>query len=214
MLTPPDIISQLMLAAPMYLLYEISIKISSSVYNRKVRKEEKMRLSKPKKTPKPHAKKLRKRRKCRKKCKKQAKICPKTEEILTKIKNKIVCLIILTLRRVKNGTADNESWQYFRQRYFKYYGRSFCRHSSGAVVEPKERKVTGLVLKQKNLLNNKAKSAIPFAHVKSLSGDLVTVKDAKEIALDGRNIIGLSIITADVFSWAKLRILLLIKTVS
>ena len=74
---------------------------------------------------------------------------------------------------------------------------AFVGTVQGAVVEPKERKVTGLVLKQKNLLNNKAKSAIPFAHVKSLSGDLVTVKDAKEIALDGRNIIGLSIITAD-----------------
>lgn len=74
---------------------------------------------------------------------------------------------------------------------------AFVGTVQGAVVEPKERKVTGLVLKQKNLLNNKAKSAIPFAHVKSLSGDLVTVKDSKEIALDGRNIIGLSIITAD-----------------
>ena len=40
MLTPPDIISQLMLAAPMYVLYEISIKISSIVYNRKIKKEE------------------------------------------------------------------------------------------------------------------------------------------------------------------------------
>ena len=56
---------------------------------------------------------------------------------------------------------------------------AFVGTVQGAVVEPKERKVTGLVLKQKNLLNNKAKSAIPFAHVKSLSGDLVTVKDAK-----------------------------------
>jgi len=41
MLTPPDIISQLMLAAPMYLLYEISILISVKVYNRKIRKEAK-----------------------------------------------------------------------------------------------------------------------------------------------------------------------------
>ena len=40
MLTPPDIVSQLMLAAPMYVLYEISIKISSVVYNRKIKKEE------------------------------------------------------------------------------------------------------------------------------------------------------------------------------
>ena len=52
MLTPPDIISQLMLAAPMYLLYEISIKISSSVYNRKVRKEEKMQAKQAKKDAK------------------------------------------------------------------------------------------------------------------------------------------------------------------
>lgn len=57
MLTPPDIISQLMLAAPMYLLYEISIKISSSVYNRKIRKEEKAQAKQAKKEAKA-AKKL------------------------------------------------------------------------------------------------------------------------------------------------------------
>ncbi len=57
MLTPPDIISQLMLAAPMYLLYEISIKISVSVYNRKIRKEEKARAKQAKKEAKA-AKKL------------------------------------------------------------------------------------------------------------------------------------------------------------
>lgn len=52
MLTPPDIISQLMLAAPMYLLYEISIKISSGVYKRKERKEEKMQAKQAKKDAK------------------------------------------------------------------------------------------------------------------------------------------------------------------
>lgn len=57
MLTPPDIISQLMLAAPMYLLYEISIKISASVYNRKIRKEEKAQAKQAKKEAKA-AKKL------------------------------------------------------------------------------------------------------------------------------------------------------------
>ena len=41
MLTPPDIISQLFLAFPMLLLYEISIEISSSVYKRKLKKEAK-----------------------------------------------------------------------------------------------------------------------------------------------------------------------------
>lgn len=74
---------------------------------------------------------------------------------------------------------------------------AFVGTVQGAVVEQKERKVAGLVLKQKNLLSNKAKSAIPFVNVKSLSGDLITVKEAKEIALEGRNIIGLSVITAD-----------------
>lgn len=52
MLTPPDIISQLMLAAPMYLLYEISIKISSGVYKRKERKEEKMQAKQAKRDAK------------------------------------------------------------------------------------------------------------------------------------------------------------------
>lgn len=41
MLTPPDIISQLFLALPMMLLYEISIEISSRVYKRKLKKEAK-----------------------------------------------------------------------------------------------------------------------------------------------------------------------------
>ena len=41
MLTPPDIISQLFLALPMMLLYEISIEISSHVYKRKLKKEAK-----------------------------------------------------------------------------------------------------------------------------------------------------------------------------
>ena len=41
LLTPPDIISQLFLALPMLLLYEISIEISSVVYRRKLKKEAK-----------------------------------------------------------------------------------------------------------------------------------------------------------------------------
>jgi len=41
MLTPPDIISQLMLGLPMYVLYEISILISKRVYKRKLKKAEK-----------------------------------------------------------------------------------------------------------------------------------------------------------------------------
>lgn len=39
MLTPPDIVSQLCLAAPMMLLYEIGIQISRFVYKRKQKKE-------------------------------------------------------------------------------------------------------------------------------------------------------------------------------
>lgn len=41
-LTPPDIISQVLLAVPMLLLYEISIKISAVVYKRKLKKEAKL----------------------------------------------------------------------------------------------------------------------------------------------------------------------------
>lgn len=41
MLTPPDIVSQLCMAGPMMLLYEIGIQISKSVYKRKLKKEEK-----------------------------------------------------------------------------------------------------------------------------------------------------------------------------
>ena len=41
MLTPPDIVSQLCLAAPMLLLYEIGIQISRFVYKRKQKKEAK-----------------------------------------------------------------------------------------------------------------------------------------------------------------------------
>ena len=41
MLTPPDIVSQLCLAAPMMLLYEIGIQISRFVYKRKQKKEAK-----------------------------------------------------------------------------------------------------------------------------------------------------------------------------
>ena len=38
-LTPPDIVSQLCLAAPMLLLYEVGIQISSFVYKKKLKKE-------------------------------------------------------------------------------------------------------------------------------------------------------------------------------
>ena len=41
MLTPPDIVSQLCLAAPMMLLYEVGIQISRFVYKRKQKKEAK-----------------------------------------------------------------------------------------------------------------------------------------------------------------------------
>ena len=41
LLTPPDIVSQLCLAAPMLLLYEIGIQISQFVYKRKLKKERK-----------------------------------------------------------------------------------------------------------------------------------------------------------------------------
>jgi len=41
MLTPPDIVSQLCMAGPMMLLYEIGIQISKRVYKRKLKKEEK-----------------------------------------------------------------------------------------------------------------------------------------------------------------------------
>ncbi|MFR6291270.1 MAG: twin-arginine translocase subunit TatC [Peptococcaceae bacterium] len=41
LLTPPDIVSQLCLAAPMLLLYEIGIQISQFVYKRKLKKESK-----------------------------------------------------------------------------------------------------------------------------------------------------------------------------
>lgn len=41
MFTPPDIVSQLCLAAPMMLLYEIGIQISQFVYKRKLKKEAK-----------------------------------------------------------------------------------------------------------------------------------------------------------------------------
>ncbi len=41
MLTPPDIVSQLCLAAPMLLLYEVGIQISRFVYKRKLKKEAK-----------------------------------------------------------------------------------------------------------------------------------------------------------------------------
>ena len=41
MLTPPDIVSQLCMAAPMMLLYEIGIQISRFVYKRKLKKEAK-----------------------------------------------------------------------------------------------------------------------------------------------------------------------------
>lgn len=74
---------------------------------------------------------------------------------------------------------------------------AFTGTVQGALIETKTRKVLGLVLKQKNLLSNKTKNAIAFSQIKSLSGDLVTVTDAKETALDGRSIIGLSVITAD-----------------
>ena len=76
MLTPPDIISQLMLAAPMYLLYEISIKISSSVYNRKVRKEEKMQAKQAKKDAKAARKEAKKAAKVQKKMQKTGENLP------------------------------------------------------------------------------------------------------------------------------------------
>ena len=41
MLTPPDIVSQLCMAGPMLLLYEMGIQISKSVYKRKLKKEAK-----------------------------------------------------------------------------------------------------------------------------------------------------------------------------
>lgn len=41
LLTPPDIVSQLCLAAPMLLLYEIGIQILQFVYKRKLKKESK-----------------------------------------------------------------------------------------------------------------------------------------------------------------------------
>ncbi len=74
---------------------------------------------------------------------------------------------------------------------------SFAGTVQGALIDMNERKVLGFALKQKNLLTNKAKSVIPYEQVKSLNGDLVTVTDANEAALDGKNIIGLSVITAD-----------------
>lgn len=74
---------------------------------------------------------------------------------------------------------------------------SFVGTVQGALIDMNARKVLGFALKQKNLLTNKAKSVIPYAQVKSLSGDLVTVTDANEVALEGKNIIGLSVITAD-----------------
>ena len=76
MLTPPDIISQLMLAAPMYLLYEISIKISSSVYNRKVRKEEKMQAKQAKKDAKAARQEAKKAAKVQKKMQKTGENLP------------------------------------------------------------------------------------------------------------------------------------------
>ena len=42
MLTPPDVVSQLCMAAPMLLLYEIGIQISKFVYKRKLKKEAKL----------------------------------------------------------------------------------------------------------------------------------------------------------------------------
>lgn len=40
MLTPPDIVSQLCMAAPMLLLYEVGVQISQVVYKRKLKKEQ------------------------------------------------------------------------------------------------------------------------------------------------------------------------------
>ena len=42
MLTPPDVVSQLCMATPMLLLYEIGIQISKFVYKRKLKKEAKL----------------------------------------------------------------------------------------------------------------------------------------------------------------------------
>lgn len=42
-LTPPDVISQVLIATPMLILYEISIRLSSIVYKRKLKKEAKQR---------------------------------------------------------------------------------------------------------------------------------------------------------------------------
>lgn len=42
MLTPPDVVSQLCMAAPMLLLYELGIQISKFVYKRKMKKEAKL----------------------------------------------------------------------------------------------------------------------------------------------------------------------------
>ena len=57
LLTPPDIISQLCLAAPMLLLYEAGILISKVVYKRKLKKEAKLEEKNAKKASKRGAQK-------------------------------------------------------------------------------------------------------------------------------------------------------------
>ena len=74
---------------------------------------------------------------------------------------------------------------------------SFVGTVQGLLIDEKERKVIGIILKNKSRLSNKAKSVIAFGQIKSLTGDLVTVIDSGEVALEGKNIIGLSVITAD-----------------
>ena len=74
---------------------------------------------------------------------------------------------------------------------------SFVGTVQGMLIDEKERKVIGIILKNKSRLSNKAKSVIAFGQIKSLTGDLVTVIDSGEVALEGKNIIGLSVITAD-----------------
>ena len=74
---------------------------------------------------------------------------------------------------------------------------SFVGTVQGMLIDEKERKVICIILKNKSRLSNKAKSVIAFGQIKSLTGDLVTVTDSGEVALEGKNIIGLSVITAD-----------------
>ena len=74
---------------------------------------------------------------------------------------------------------------------------SFVGTVQGMLIDEKNRLALGLILKTKSRLSNKGKSVIAFKQIKSLTGDLVTVIDSGEVTLEGKNIIGLSVITAD-----------------